>query len=92
MNDPGIFIVRAAEEGIQTVGELDALTFKPKAPQNGVSLLFALNSKAVAHCENMASANCLALGQLPPGGEGISIPFQAFAKEQFGSPLLTRPQ
>ena len=54
---------------------------------NDVSLLFALNSTAVAHYENTASLNCLALGKRSPGGEGISIPFQALAKEQFGSPL-----
>lgn len=92
MNDPGILIVKAAEEGIQTIGDADARAFKPKAPRTDADVILALNSTAVAHYENMASSNCLALGKSSPGGEGIGIPFQALAKKQFGSPLSARSQ
>lgn len=73
MNDLSISIVGFAGEGIQTVGDSD--------------MFFALNSTAVAHYENTASSNCLTLGELSPGGKGIEIPFQALAKECFGSPF-----
>ncbi len=75
IRDLNIFIVGSDGEGIQIVGD--------------ANMFFALNSTAVAYYENTASSNCLALGELSPGGEGIGIPFQALAKEQFGSPLFT---
>lgn len=116
MNDLSIFIVGAAGEGIQTVGDVVArallrsgisvFTSKeyesrirggnssyrirasgPNAPRHDADVILALNSMAMAHYGNTASSNCLALGELSPGGEGIAIPFQALAKEQFGSPL-----
>ena len=116
MNDLSIFIVGAAGEGIQTIGDVVArsllrsgirvFTYKeyesrirggnnsyrirssgPNAPRHDADVILALNSTAVAYYENTASSNCLALGELSPGGEGIAIPFQALAKEQFGSPL-----
>jgi len=116
MNDLSVFIVGAAGEGIQTVGDVVArallrsgisvFTSKeyesrirggnssyrirasgPNAPRHDADVILALNSTAMAHYENTASSNCLALGELSPGGEGIAIPFQALAKEQFGSPI-----
>ena len=116
MNDLSIFIVGAAGEGIQTVGDVVARAFLrsgvsvftskeyesrirggnssyriraagPDAPRHDANVILALNSTAAAHYENTASSNCLVLGELSPGGEGISVPFQALAKEQFGSLL-----
>ncbi|MFC2078364.1 2-oxoacid:acceptor oxidoreductase subunit alpha [Candidatus Bipolaricaulota bacterium] len=59
----------------------------PNAPRHDADVILALNSTAAAHYENTASSDCLALGELSPGGEGIKLPFQALAKEQFDSPL-----
>ena len=59
----------------------------PNAPRHDADVILALNPTAAAHYEETASSNCLALGELSPGGEGIEIPFQALAKKQFGSPL-----
>jgi 2-oxoglutarate/2-oxoacid ferredoxin oxidoreductase subunit alpha len=59
----------------------------PNAPRHDADVILALNPISAAHYENTASLNCLALGDMSPGSEGISIPFQALAKEQFGSPL-----
>ena len=59
----------------------------PNAPRHDADVILALNSITAAHYKDTASSNCLALGELSPGGEGIKIPFQALAKEQFGSPL-----
>jgi len=59
----------------------------PNAPRHNADVILALNSITAAHYKDTASSNCLALGELSPGGEGIKIPFQALAKEQFGSPL-----
>ena len=116
MNDLSVFIVGAAGEGIQTIGDVVARAllqsgisvFTSKeyesrirggnnsyrirasgtnAPRHDADVILALNSVAVAHYENTASSNCLVLGELSPGGEGIAFPFQALAKEQFGSPL-----
>ena len=64
----------------------------PNAPRHDADVILALNPTAATHYGNTASSNCLALGEVSPGGEGIKIPFQALAKEQFGSPLSTRPQ
>jgi len=116
VNDLSIFIVGAAGEGIQTVGDVVARAFLrsgvsvftskeyesrirggnssyriraagPNAPRHDANVILALNSTAAAHYENTASSNCLVLGELSPGGEGISVPFQALAKELFGSPI-----
>ena len=118
MNDLSIFIVGAAGEGIQTIGDVVArallrggirvFTSKeyesrirggnnsyriracgPNVPRHDADVILALNSAAAAHYEKTASLNCLVLGELSPGGEGIAIPFQALANEQFGSPLYT---
>lgn len=59
----------------------------PNAPRHDADVILALNPTSAAHYKNVASLSCLALGEMPPGGEGMSIPFQALAKEQFGSPL-----
>jgi len=59
----------------------------PNAPRHDADVILALNSITAAHYKDTASSNCLVLGELSPGGEGIKIPFQALAKEQFGSPL-----
>jgi len=59
----------------------------PNAPRHDADVILALNSTAAAHYEKTASSNCLVLGELSPGGEGIAIPFQALANEQFGSPI-----
>ena len=75
MNDLLIFMIKSAGEGIQTAGD--------------ASTSFASDSTSIAHYGNKASSNCLVLGELSPGGEGIRTPFQALAKEQFGSPLFT---
>jgi len=116
MKDLSIFIVGAAGEGIQTIGNVVArallqsgisvFTFKEyesrirggnnsyrlrvsgsNAPRHDADVILALNSTAAAHYQQTASSNCLMLGELSPGGEGIAIPFQTIAKEQFGSPL-----
>lgn len=60
----------------------------PNAPRHDADVILSLNSDAAVHYESTASLSCLALGELPPGGEGIRIPFQALAKEQLGSPLV----
>ncbi len=73
MSKLNVFIIGSAGEGIQTAGD--------------ANMFFALNSTAVAYYGNRASSNCLALGELSPGGEGIEISFQALAKKQFGSLL-----
>ena len=117
MNDLSIFIVGAAGEGIQTIGDVVARALlqggisvftskeyesriragnnsyrirvsRSNAPRHDADVILALNSTAAAHYEKTASSNCLALGELSPGGEGIAIPFQALAKEQFGSPIF----
>lgn len=75
MNDLNTFMIRSAGEGIQATGDA-------RTP-------FASDSTSIAHYGNKASSNCLVLGELSPGGEGIRTPFQALAKEQFGSPLFT---
>jgi 2-oxoglutarate ferredoxin oxidoreductase subunit alpha len=59
----------------------------PNAPRHKADVILALNPTSAAHYSNVASSNCLALGELSPGGEGMTIPFQALAKERFGSPL-----
>ncbi len=59
----------------------------PNAPRHDADVLLSLNVEAVAHYQHTASSSCLYLGELSPGGEGIRVPFQALAKEQFGSPL-----
>jgi 2-oxoglutarate/2-oxoacid ferredoxin oxidoreductase subunit alpha len=59
----------------------------PNAPRHDADVILALNPLSAAHYENAASSSCLALGDMSPGSEGIAIPFQALAKEQFGSPL-----
>lgn len=116
MNDLSIFIVGAAGEGIQTIGDVVArallrsgvsvFTSKeyesrirggnssyrirasgPNAPRHDADVMLALNPIAAVHYENTATSNCLTLGELPPGSEGIAIPFQALANEQFGSPI-----
>lgn len=59
----------------------------PNGPRHDADVILALNSTAAAHYENAANSSCLMLGEMPPGSEGISIPFQELAKKQFGSPL-----
>ncbi|MBU1050823.1 2-oxoacid:acceptor oxidoreductase subunit alpha [Candidatus Bipolaricaulota bacterium] len=59
----------------------------PNAPRHDADVILALNSTAAAHYQDTASSNCLVLGELSPGGEGIRVPFQALAKEQFSSLL-----
>jgi 2-oxoglutarate/2-oxoacid ferredoxin oxidoreductase subunit alpha len=59
----------------------------PNAPRHDADVILALNPVSAAHYENAASLSCLVVGDMSPGSEGIAIPFQALAKEQFGSPL-----
>lgn len=87
MNDLSIFIAGAAAEGIHTAGDVDTHSFASNELLNDDNVILALNSTVVPHYENKASSNCLVFGELSPGGEGISVPFQALAKEQFGSLL-----
>jgi len=116
MKDLSIFIVGAAGEGIQTIGDVVArsllrsgirvFTTKeyesrirggnssyrlrisgPNAPRHDADVILSLNATAAAHYQDTASMNCVSLGELSPEGQGISIPFQALAKERFGSPL-----
>ncbi len=96
MNDLRAFIVSAAPRNCLRGGmraftstEYKSLirTSGPNGPRHDADVFLALNSTTVAHYENTAGSNCSALGELSPGGEGIAIPFQALAKERFGSPL-----
>lgn len=64
----------------------------PNAPRHDADVILALNPTSAAHYEKTASSSCLALGEMSPGGEGIPIPFQALAKEQFGSPRCSHRQ
>lgn len=87
MNDLSIFTIGAAEEGIQTVGDVFARTCGPKDPRHDADPILASNSTGAAHYEDTASSNYLALGKSSPGGEETEFPFHVFAKEQFGSLL-----
>ena len=60
----------------------------PNAPRHTADVLVSLNPSVMSHYENTACPDCLRLGELPPGGQGISIPFQKLAKEEFGSPIV----
>ena len=73
MSNLNVFIIGSAGEDIQTAGD--------------ANMFFALNSTAAVYYGNRVSSNCLAVGELSPGGEGIEIPFQALAKKQFDLPL-----
>jgi len=117
MSDLSIFIVGAAGEGIQTIGDVMSRALMRQgirvfatsefesrirggnssfrlrigginAPRQDADILLALNPNAAAFYAQAARADCLMLGEVPPGGEGIEIPFRALAKEQFGSPLF----
>lgn len=117
MKDLSIFIVGAAGEGLQTIGDVIArallrtgisvFTTKeyesrirggnssyriraagPNAPRHEADVLLSLNSAAASHYETSASSPCVVLGELSPGGQGIAIPFQTLAKEEFGSPIV----
>lgn len=55
-------------------------------------LILASNSIDVAHCRHKASTNCLALVEWPLGGEGISVPFQALAKEHRLASIFSIPE
>ena len=87
MNDLSFFIAVTAAESIHIVGDVDTHSFASNEPPNDAAVILALNSTVVAHYENTASSNCLVFGELSPGGEGISVPFQALVREQFGSLL-----
>jgi len=117
VSDLSIFIVGAAGEGIQTIGDIVAhallksgiavFTSKeyesrirgghnsyrlrvsgPNAPRHDADVLLALNPSAFEHYRSSARPGATLIGELSDDEEGLSLHFQAMAKETFGSTIF----